>query len=559
MSPLNNQSRQPVTEAGSPVLQISNTKTNKSINRAKKFLGLRAATLSLLILTLFLQVSFADNNATAAGLGSGTEARVTGTDGDGVRLRTTPAVSNNTITTLQENWQVTILGGPYNDSAGDSFYKVEWANKQGYVMSQYLTYAGKSGVNLSVGSAARVNADGDGVNLRSGPSTSASVVRPLGEDWQVSVIGGPVNGFYKVEWANQQGYVSSSYLTYSGKATSSSSVSSRSVSNGRLLSIGGQVKVAGTGGDGVRMHQFPSSSSPTINILPETYLVSVLAGPFNDDQGNTFYRVEWAGQTGYITNSYLTPASATAVAGTGGYMRVTNTDGDPIRFRSEPDTAGAVSDLLYEGQSLKILAGPYSDAAGRHWYKLSYNGEVGYADATYLARTSSASSNYTTTTSKTTKSAPAPVATPARKVTTSAPAVAPKISVPSNGSLGSRISSFAQQFLGYRYVWGGGSPSAGGFDCSGLVTYVLGNLGIGVGHSVYADLGVGSSVSLSDLQPGDLVIFANTYEAGPSHVGIYIGGGRFVHAENYSSGVTISSMSDPYYASRFYAARRPGV
>lgn len=555
MSQLNNQSRQPGSDSGSRVLQTSITKLDRSLNKTKTFLGIRIATLSLLILTLFLQVSFSDGTAAAAGLGSGSQARVTGTDGAGVRLRTTPDVGNNTVTILQENWQVTILSGPYSDKAGDSFYKVEWANKQGYVMSQYLTYAGRSGVNLSVGSSARVNADGDGVNMRSGPSTSASVIRPLGEDWQVSIVGGPVSGFYKVEWANQQGYVSSSYLTFSGKA--SSSVGSHSVSNGRVLSIGGQVKVAGTGGDGVRMHQFPSAGSPTINILPETYLVSVLAGPFNDDQGNTFYQVEWAGQTGYITNSYLTPASATAVAGVGGYMRVTNTGGDPIRFRSQPTTAGGVSDLLYEGQSLKLLAGPYSDAAGRHWYKLDLNGKVGYADATYLARTSSAS-NYTAPVVS--HSAPAPVATPVRKVAPSSPVtVAPKISAPSNGPLGSRIVSYAEQFLGYRYVWGGGSPAAGGFDCSGLVSYVLNNLGIGVGHSVYADLGVGSAVSLSDLQPGDLVIFANTYEAGPSHVGIYIGGGRFVHAENYSSGVTISSMSDPYYASRFYAARRPGA
>ncbi len=80
--------------------------------------------------------------------------------------------------------------------------------------------------------------------------------------------------------------------------------------------------------------------------------------------------------------------------------------------------------------------------------------------------------------------------------------------------------------------------------------------GISSGFNVYADLEVGVGVSLSQLQPGDILIWANTYTAGPSHSGIYIGGGRFVHAENYSTGVTISNLNDSYYASRFYAARR---
>lgn len=523
-------------------------------------MGVRVVSLTLLLLSLFIQISFDNNTAAAAGgLGEGSQARVTGTDGSGLRMRTDPSAGATTKTILLENWLVTIKGGPYKDNQGNSFYKIEWANQQGFAMVQYLTYAGHSGVNLSNGSQARVNGTGgDGVHLRTAPSLNSGSITTLGEDWQVSITGGPFgdgNGhtFYKVEWANRQGFALSDYLTFAGK--SSSSVGSSS--GGHLLSVGGQVKVSGTGGDGVRMRQQPNAASPTINILPESYLVSVLNGPFNDAQGNTFYRVEWAGQTGYVTSSYLTPASSSAVAGTGGWMRVTNTDGDPIRFRTSPGTSGGVNGVVYEGQSLKLLAGPFSDSDGNHWYRVDRNGEVGYVDATYLGHTSSASS------SPSVVAAPAPVKrTVAPVVRAPAPApVAPAntFAPPSSGSLGQRIADYSRQFLGYRYIWGGGSPAAGGFDCSGLVSYVLGQVGIGVGHSVDADLGIGSPVSLSNLQPGDIVIFANTYKAGPSHTGIYIGGGRFVHAESESTGVTISSMSDPYYASRFYAARRPGV
>jgi cell wall-associated NlpC family hydrolase len=65
-------------------------------------------------------------------------------------------------------------------------------------------------------------------------------------------------------------------------------------------------------------------------------------------------------------------------------------------------------------------------------------------------------------------------------------------------------------------------------------------------------------VSQSDLQPGDLVFFQNTYTWGLSHVGIYIGNGQFIHAENESTGVVISNLSSSYYASRWYGARRIG-
>jgi cell wall-associated NlpC family hydrolase len=66
----------------------------------------------------------------------------------------------------------------------------------------------------------------------------------------------------------------------------------------------------------------------------------------------------------------------------------------------------------------------------------------------------------------------------------------------------------------------------------------------------------GSPVSRSDLQPGDLVFFDDTFRNGLSHVGIYIGNGQFVHAENESTGVVISDLDSDYYSSRFYAARR---
>lgn len=110
----------------------------------------------------------------------------------------------------------------------------------------------------------------------------------------------------------------------------------------------------------------------------------------------------------------------------------------------------------------------------------------------------------------------------------------------------------ALSLQGVPYVFGGTSRK--GFDCSGLTQYVYKGSGISLPRTAAEQFRVGSSVKRAQLQSGDLVFFS-TYAPGASHVGIYIGGGRFVDASN--SGVGISSLNSGYYASRYIGARRP--
>src|SRR5438067_4809794 len=112
----------------------------------------------------------------------------------------------------------------------------------------------------------------------------------------------------------------------------------------------------------------------------------------------------------------------------------------------------------------------------------------------------------------------------------------------------SSVVSIAEHYLGTPYVWGGASPA--GFDCSGLVMYVFAQVGVSLPHSSYAQYGMGSPVSRDQLQPGDLVFFD-----GLGHVGIYVGGGSFIHAPHTGDVVKISSISG-WYASTYVGARR---
>ena len=138
-------------------------------------------------------------------------------------------------------------------------------------------------------------------------------------------------------------------------------------------------------------------------------------------------------------------------------------------------------------------------------------------------------------------------ATLAPTVPVSAPQ-APPSSAPAPPPTHGGVVGIAMHYLGTPYVWGGASPS--GFDCSGFVMYVFGQIGVSLPHSSYAQYGYGSPVSRGDLQPGDLVFFD-----GLGHVGIYVGGGSFIHAPHTGDVVKISSISG-WYASTFVGARR---
>jgi cell wall-associated NlpC family hydrolase len=129
------------------------------------------------------------------------------------------------------------------------------------------------------------------------------------------------------------------------------------------------------------------------------------------------------------------------------------------------------------------------------------------------------------------------------------PAPAPPLVNPSPApSTHADAASIAARYLGVPYVWGGASPA--GFDCSGLVSYVYGQLGLSLPHYTVAQWNATTSISTADLSPGDLVFFD-----GLSHVGIYVGDGRFIHAPHTGTVVQISSLSG-YWVAHLDGARR---
>ena len=110
----------------------------------------------------------------------------------------------------------------------------------------------------------------------------------------------------------------------------------------------------------------------------------------------------------------------------------------------------------------------------------------------------------------------------------------------------------AYSVLGSPYMFGGTSPY--GFDCSGFTKYAFARVGVHLPRTADAQLSAGRQIPLQNLRPGDLIFFT-TYEPGASHVGIYLGNGKFIHSGS-STGVAIASAFTGYWGARYYGACR---
>ncbi len=152
--------------------------------------------------------------------------------------------------------------------------------------------------------------------------------------------------------------------------------------------------------------------------------------------------------------------------------------------------------------------------------------------------------------------APSPAPTEMPPAPTEAPSYT--LTVPGANAQGSDVAAFAMQFVGVPYVWSGADLN--GFDCSGFTQYVYRQFGVDlprVAADQYSDQYGTIVTDPNGLKPGDLIFFANTYEPGITHVGIYIGNGDVVQAMGPGIGVAVGNLREDYWAQHYYGALRP--
>ena len=203
---------------------------------------------------------------------------------------------------------------------------------------------------------------------------------------------------------------------------------------------------------------------------------------------------------------------------------------ETVNFRKEASSSSEKIGSLTKNTKVTIIG----EEEG--WYKVQANGQTGYVSKQYIS-------------DKKVEEVTSRASDTARQI-----AESKEINYSSSGG-NSDVVSLARQYLGYRYVSAGKSPSSG-FDCSGFTSYIYGQFGVSLSGSSKGQANAGISVSQSELQPGDLLIFNNSSNTSVGHVGIYAGNGQMIHAANGSRGVTTDSISSSYYAERYVDARR---
>ncbi len=339
------------------------------------------------------------------------------------------------------------------------------------------------------------------VNFRTGPGNSYSSMGKIEKGETVTYLGAS-GGWIKVKYNSKTGYV---YKNYISAASSSTSTSVRYVNSS----------------SGLNVRKGPSTSYAKITTLTNGTKVTVIS------TSNGWSKITSGSITGYVSNQYLSTSSITTNGTSNNESSQTsvtkyvNASGG-LNVRKGPSTSYAKVTTLAKGTKVTVVS------TSNGWSKITSGTVSGYVDSSYLTskKPSSGSSSNEVVNDSTSTSA-------------------------------SKVISYAKKFLGKPYVWGAQGPN--GFDCSGFTYYVFKNsAGITLPRTSSMQSKFGKYVSKSELRAGDLIFFdtVGPNNGAVTHVGIYIGGGQFIHAASGQGKVVINNLNSSYYVNAYVNARR---
>ena len=421
----------------------------------------------------------------------------------GVNVRAEASADSTRIGALAAGQSITRTG-----SSGD-WSIVSYNGSTGYVKSEYLSTT-KPESSSSESSTTTLYAT-TVVNVRDASSTDGNLLGTLSTGDSVTRTG-EENGWSIISYNGGTGYVKSDYLS-STKPESSTSESSSSETVYATENVNVRTEAST---DGTRLGTLSTGDSVT-----------------RTGETNGWSIISYNGQTGYVKSDYLSTTKpetqttestqeSSSAESTSSSPSYTVTDADETVYATE--AVNVRSDASSDADRIGGLSAGESitrtGTTSNGWSRVSYNGSTGYVNSDYLTTT-------------------APTVSTSSEASSSS----------SSSSLGEEIASFAKQYVGYPYVYGGNSLT-NGVDCSGFTQQVYLHFGYSIPRRASIQATVGESVSISNLQAGDLVFYGDS--TGVGHVAIYIGGGQVVHASSPSVGIIISNL---YYRTPLSAKR----
>ena len=353
---------------------------------------------------------------------------------------------------------------------------------------------------IDVSAATQVTITGDVVNARMTPSTDSAVVSKLQAGQTVTLLSHDGTWVKVTLPGGSEAYLSASFAV----VTSVDAI------------------VSGTG---VNVRKTPDTAGAVIATVNsgDSVVATGIVG--------NFYAVTYNNSTAYIHKDFLKSdllvnlptveapkaavTAAPAAAPATGVQHVVVQSSTGLKLRKGPSIDYEFIAILSNGETLDLIS------KGTEWHQVSYYGQTGYVSAEFT----------------TIQDGPKPVS-----------------------SKRDELVAYAKKFLGTRYSWGGTNLNSG-VDCSGFVYAVYRDFGYKLNRTSRDQIKNGRQVAKSELIAGDLVFFDTTNATNRgyiSHVGIYIGGGQFIHASSSSRTpyVTINALSENYYAIRYVGACR---
>ncbi|PES64217.1 peptidase M24 [Bacillus cereus] len=436
---------------------------------------------------------------------------------DVLRVRTAPNTSSSVSGRVYEGQTLNVIGQE------NGWVKINHNGKVGYVSGEFV-----SGVSSNAGSSnnntnntvkpasGNYTVNVSSLRVRTGPSTSHTTIGSVKKGQVVQVVG-EVQDWFKINYAGQTAYLSKDYVTKGGSNENTTQGNNQEQNNNVTVQTGGTYVV--------------NTTSLRVRTGPATYH-SVIGGVLNGTKLNvvgsegSWFKVNYQGKTGYVSSEFVkfvkggTTTPEQPEQPNQGAIGDYYINASALNVRSGEGTNYRIIGALPQGQKVQVI----SENSG--WSKINYNGQTGYIGTRFLSKT--------------------PVGGAVDNKPNENENQNNNNNTSNNSGDSSSILAYAKSMQGVPYVWGG--SSANGVDCSGYIYHVFKKFGHNISRQSVA--GYWSSLpKTSSPQPGDLIYFQNTYKAGPSHMGIYLGGGSFIQAGD--KGVAIASLNNSYWKSHF--------
>ncbi|PDY89788.1 C40 family peptidase [Bacillus toyonensis] len=445
---------------------------------------------------------------------------------DVLRVRTAPNTSSSVSGRVYEGQTLNVIGQE------NGWVKINHNGQTGYVSGQFV-----SGVSANTGATNDTNqqtvqpASGNytvnvsSLRVRTGPSTSHTTIASITKGQVVQVVG-EVQDWFKINYAGQAAYISKDYVTKGGSNENGSQGNNQN--NNVTVQTGGTYVVNATS---LRVRTGPAAYHSVIGGVLNGTTLNVVGSE------GSWFKVNYQGKTGFVSSEFVkfvkggtaTPEQPKQPekpnqGAIGDYY----INASALNVRSGEGTNYRIIGALSQGQKVQVI----SENSG--WSKINYNGQNGYIGTRFLSKT------------------PVGGAVDKPNNNNNQNNNNQNNNNNNNNNTGnnsgdtSSLLAYAKSMQGVPYVWGG--TSANGVDCSGYIYHVFKKFGHNISRQSVA--GYWSSLpKTSSPQPGDLIYFQNTYKAGPSHMGIYLGGGSFIQSGD--KGVAIASLSNSYWKSHF--------